>query len=74
MSYICSHINVHDKDGHFHQIFDVKVVKHYHPTDSEKKSSRELVNRLYQNYKSATLHIMHYDKNDYNDKNNRVKL
>lgn len=74
MSNISAHINVWDKDGHFHQIFDVKIVRYFNPTKSEKESSRKLVRSLYPNYKRAELVVMHYDKNDYNDKNNVVEL
>ena len=74
MSNIHASINVWDKYGHFHQIFDVKFVRYFNPTKNERESSINLVKSLYPNYKRAELVVMHYDKNDYNDKNNLVEL
>lgn len=73
-SNLCAHINVHDKEGRFHQIFDVKGVRHFNPTDEEKEHARSVARERYDNYRDAELHVMHYDRNGYNDKNNVVKL
>ena len=74
MSNIHANINVWDKDGYLHQIFDVMFVRYFNPTKNERESSRDLVKSLYPNYKRATLVVMHYDKNNYNDKNNTIEL
>ena len=74
MSYNVAHINVIDRKGYFHQIFQVKGVFNFKPRKSEKEQARAIVNEYYPNYRKAELVVMHYDKNNYNDKNNAVEL
>ena len=74
MSYNVAHINVIDSKGYFHQIFQVKGVLNFNPRKSEKEQARAMVNQSYPNYREAKLVVMHYDKNDYNNKTNVIKL
>lgn len=74
MSYNVAHINVIDSNGYYHQIFQVKGVLNFNPRKSEKEQAKKLVETTFPNYKRAELVVMHYDKNDYNDKNNVVEL
>lgn len=74
MSYNVAHINVHDCNGYFHQIFQVKGVLNFNPRKFEKEQARAIVKDSYPNYRKAELVVMHYDKNNYNDKNNVVEL
>lgn len=74
MSYNVAHINVHDCNGYFHQIFQIKGVLRFKPNKSEREQAKAIVEETYPNYRDAELVIMHYDKNDYNDKNNVVEL
>lgn len=67
-------IDVIDKDGRFHQIFKNLGLKGYNPSKQELDKARSIVAECYPNYKRAELVVMHYDKNDYNDKNKRIEL
>jgi hypothetical protein len=74
MSYNVAHIDVWDSNGHFHQIFQVKGVIRFNPSKSELEKARAVVEECFPNYQHAILNVMHYDKNDYNDKNKHIEL
>ena len=67
-------INVIDKDGHFHQIFQNLGLKRYNPSKQELDNAKSIVAEHYPNYKRAKLIVMHYDKNNYNDKSKGIEL
>ena len=69
-----AHINVIDKDGYVRQIHSVKEVTRFRPTDEMLDNARQMVTEKYPDYQSAVLILMHYDKDDYNDKCNYVEL
>lgn len=67
-------INVIDKDGHYHQIFKNIGLKRYTLSEQELDKARFIVSENYPNYKRAKLVVMHYDKNNYNDKSKVIEL
>ena len=67
-------INVIDENGHFHQILKDLGLKKYNPSKQELDNARSIAAEHYPNYKRATLDVMHYDKNEYNDKNKVIEL
>ena len=69
-----SHINVIDKDGYVRQIHSVEGINRFRPTDEMLGKARNLVAEKYPDYQSAVLILMHYDKDDYNDKCNYIEL
>lgn len=69
-----AHINVIDKDGYLRQIHSVKGVTRFRPTNEMLDNARQIVKEIYPDYQSAVLILMHYDKDNYNDKCNYVEL
>ena len=69
-----AHINVIDKDGCLRQIHSVTGITSFRPTDEMLDKARNLVAEKYHDYQSAVLILMHYDKDDYNDKCNYIEL
>lgn len=74
MSYNVAHIDVYDSEGYLHQIFQVKGVVRFNPSKRELDKARTAVEECFPGYKQAILHVLHYDKNDYNDKSNVIEL
>lgn len=74
MSYNTAHIDVWDKEGYLHQIYQVQGQLSFANAERCKDSARKIVGEAFPEYKRAVLVIMHYDKNDYNDKSKKLEL
>jgi MFS superfamily sulfate permease-like transporter len=74
MSYNTAHIDVWDKEGYLHQIYQVQGQLSFANAERCKDSARKIVREAFPEYKRAVLIIMHYNKEHYNDKNKEIEL